>query len=286
MRDAANLATQDNYGIQIQMNDRPSTLGGPTTFFLRGLVMSYRTQMGAVNAVVRATSSIEVNSDILLMGPAIIYDLFTTGESLTSYHLFNGSDAEAVDPVIAANALVLVSGNDSDGSDAKNVSQIITDTGVTLAAGNVTLEALIKVSAITNVKVFFGLTDQKAALEIPIESASSSNTLTSNATDGVGFMFDTNMTADNWWLVGVNNDVDETGQNVGSAPTAATYYHLRIEFNTSGDAAFLIDGVQVGTTMTTACRTSVNLYPTIVASAISSASRTVTVDYLYFRQDV
>ena len=54
VKTAANSASQDNYGFRIELNDPPSSVGGPTTFFLRGLAMSYRTQMGAANAVVKA----------------------------------------------------------------------------------------------------------------------------------------------------------------------------------------------------------------------------------------
>lgn len=280
---AANESTQNNYGFRIEMNDGPSG-GGPTTFFFRGLSMSYRTQMGSVNSVVKSTTNIEVNSTILHLDPAEIYDRFITGSSLSAYHLFNGSDAEAVDPIIAANTLVAVSGNAGTGFAADG-SQLITDTGFTLSGGPVVLEARVKLSAITTVSFFFGLTDQKASLEVPIESAGSSNALTTNATDSVGFMFDTDMGTDNIWLVGVNNDVDETSQDSTIAFIADTYDTLRIEVASNGDAVFKLNGAVIGTTMTTACRTSVPLYPTLAVSARTTSSRTMTADYLYARQD-
>lgn len=285
LRDAANASTQDNWAIRIDLNDAPSSLGGPTRFYFRSLPMSFRSVMGAANSVIKATTNIEVNSDIIHAPPAELYDLFVNGGSLAHYELFNGSDAEAVDPVISGNALSAVTGNASSGDFADNGTQAIGDTGYTLSGGPVVIEAKVKVSAITNVALFFGLTDQKAALEIPIESAGSSDDITTNATDAVGFMFDTRMSTDNIWLVGVNNDVDETAQDAGSAFVADTYALLRIEVAANGDAAFYIDGTQVGTTMTTACRTSVPLYPTIAAAARSTTSRTATVDYLYLRQD-
>ncbi len=282
---AGQSSTQDNYGIKIELNDAETSLGGPTIFFMRGLVMSYRTQMGSVNSVIKAASSVAVNSEIIHVAPSDLYDRFVTGGSLASYHLFNGSDAEAVDPVISGNALVLVSGNDSTGTFVVNGSQAIADVGYTLSAGPLVVEAMVKISAITNVYAYFGITDQKVALEAPIESAGVSDTITTTATDAVGFMFDTRMTTDNIWLVGVNNNVDETPQNSLLAFLANTYDVLRIEIATNGDANFYINGAQVGSTMTTACRTSVPLYPTLAVSETALASRTETVDYLYVRQD-
>jgi hypothetical protein len=281
---AANAATQDNWGFRIEFNDAPSSVGGPSTVFFRALPMSFRSTLGAVNAVFSATSMLEINSPIVTVDAAELYDTFDTGASLTHYELFNGSDAQAADPVISSNTLVMVTGDAGTGFAADG-TQAIGDTGYTLAAGAKVLEARLKLSAITTVSMFFGWTDQKAALEIPIESAASADTITTNATDAIGFMFDTSMSTDNIWLTGVNNNSDETAQNSAIAPVADTYITLRIETNTSGDATFYINGVIAGSQMTTAAATGVTLYPTLAASARTTSSRTMTVDYLYLRQD-
>lgn len=282
---AAALSSQNNYGFRLELNDPPSTVGGPTTYYLRGLPMSFKTTMGAANAIIKATTSIEVNSDILRTDPAEIYDQYKTTGSLTPYALFHGSDAQALSPALSANTLQCVTGDTGTGFAADGSQAIYSQNWFILNVGTTIVEARLKVSAITNVSFFFGLTDQIAALEIPIMSAASTDTITTNATDGVGFMFDTSMATDNIWLVGVNNDVDETSQNTAVAPVADTYVTLRMSINSSGDATFYLNGSVVGTTMTTACRTGVALYPTFAAMARSTASRTLTVDYLYVRQD-
>ncbi|MGE4044462.1 MAG: hypothetical protein AB7F35_06390 [Acetobacteraceae bacterium] len=282
--DAAAIAlSQDNYGFRIELNDRPSAVGGPTTFFFAGKPMSYRTQMGGASQVIRAMSMIEVDSAITYVDPAELHDEFPTGGSLAHYELFHGSDAQAADPVISSGTLSMVTGDAGTGF-SDDGTQLIGDTGYTLAGGALTLECRLKVSAITTVAFFFGLTDQKAALEIPIMSAASADTITTNATDAIGFMFDTSMSTDNIWLVGVNNDVDETAQNSAVAPVADTFITLRIVTNTSGDATFFINGAQVGSAMTTAAATGVTLYPTIAAMARSTTGRTLTAEYLYLRQ--
>jgi hypothetical protein len=281
---AANESNQDHYAFRVELNDNTEGVGGPTTYLFRGLPMSFRSQLGALQ-VINATATIEVNSDILHVFPSDLYDRFITGGSLTHYELFSGSDTEAVDPVIAANALSLVSGDDSAGTFAVNGSQAIGDTGYTLSAGSLVVETRVKISAITNAYAYFGVTDQKVALEAPIESASSADTITTNATDAVGFFFDTRMDTDNIWLAGVNNDVDETHQDSTLAFVADTYRVLRIEIASNGDAVFYINGNVVGTTMTTSVATGVALYPTLAVSETALASRTMTVDYLYVRQD-
>lgn len=129
--------------------------------------------------------------------------------------------------------------------------------------GGVYVDARIKLGIITNIAFFFGFTDQGSALEMPIQSAASADTITTNATDGCGFMFDTSMTTKNWWLTGVANDVDATAQNVGSAPVADTYVYLRIELSTTGVATFYMDGTAVGTAMTGATTATIALTPVL-----------------------
>lgn len=147
--------------------------------------------------------------------------------------------------------------------------------------GGLAFQTRIKLSAITTCYVFVGFTDL-VTLEAPIESAASANTLTSNATDAVGFMFDTRMTDDKWWLVGVATDVDATHQNTGFAPVADDYETLRIEVSSTGVASFFRNGMQVGTSMSGAVAVGADLTPTIAVSKTSvAASMTAEVDYVH-----
>jgi hypothetical protein len=121
------------------------------------------------------------------------------------------------------------------------VSGIQLDRGLAWRAdqGDLVFETRIKLSAITNIAVFVGFTDQTAALEMPIQSAASADTFTTNATDAIGFMFDTSMATDDWWITGVANDVDATMQDTTFAPVANTYETLRIGVNASGSGDLL-----------------------------------------------
>lgn len=145
--------------------------------------------------------------------------------------------------------------------------------------GGLRFETRIKLSAITTCALFVGFTDL-GTFEAPIESAGSGNTITTNATDAVGIMFDTRMTADNFWGVGVKNDVDATAVNLGVAPVAATYITLAIEIGADERANFFINGALVGSTASAVTKT-VLLTPTIAAtSLLDTLSITLDADYV------
>lgn len=150
------------------------------------------------------------------------------------------------------------------------------------ANGNLVFEAKVEISAITNVHVYVGFTDQLSALEAPVTL--SGTTFTTNATDAVGFLFDTNATTDTIRCVGVANDVDATMQDTGLAFVAATFKTFRIEITVAGAAIFFIDGVQVGTLMTGAVTPTVALTPVVCGFAEAAASRTIDVDYILCQQ--
>jgi hypothetical protein len=146
--------------------------------------------------------------------------------------------------------------------------------------GDLIFQARVKMSRITNIAVFVGFTDQVSALEMPINSAASADTITTNATDGVGFMFDTAMATAKWWLTGVKNDVDATLQNSLAVPVADTYETLRIVIDVLGHAYFYRNGILVGTKLANACTPTIPLVPVVAAfNRTTTGAPTVTVDY-------
>jgi len=152
------------------------------------------------------------------------------------------------------------------------------------ANGGLRMEARIKIDAITLVAFFVGFTDL-GTFEAPIESAGSANTITTNASDAVGFFFDTRMTDDKLWIAGVKANTDATHANTGTAPVAATWIRLAIEVNADGDATFFINGSAVGK-VTDAVTTSTALTPTIAATSLDSGtSKLLDVDYIHVEMD-
>lgn len=184
----------------------------------------------------------------------------------------------------AANGTIVGKVGDTTASMAVSGVQLSRGLSYKANQGDLVFDARVKTGIITNIAIFIGFTDQVAALEMPINSAASVDTITTNATDAVGFMFDTAMATDTWWLVGVANDVDATKQDTTVAPVADTYETFRVELSTAGVATFYRNGTLVGTAMTAAVTATVALTPVIAAfnrTTANGATTIITADYIY-----
>jgi hypothetical protein len=206
------------------------------------------------------------------------------GDSLDArWNVVEGTDSATSDAAILAGGMggvLRFTTGDAGTGLAADMIQMTQALQWQASNGSLYVEAKIKLSAITVCYCFFGFTDL-VTLEAPIMSASSADTLTSNATDAVGFMFDTRMSTDNWWLVGVAGDTDATAQNTGYAPVADTYETFRIELSAAGVATFYRNGVQVGTAMTGAVTAGADLTPTFnISKTATAASMTADMDYI------
>lgn len=216
-----------------------------------------------------------------------LFDDFLGDLIADEWGALKGSDAEATAPAMLSstagtsiNGVVrIIGGDDAAATMAVNGAQLVSNYNWRANNGGLSMEVRVKLASITNLAFFVGFTDS-LSLEMPINSASSADTITTTATDAVGFMFDTAMSTDNWWLVGVANNVDATAQNAGVAPTGNTNYILRVDITAAGVATFYIDGVQVGTAMTGAITPTVSLTPTVAVFSRTTATKTIDVDYV------
>jgi len=59
------FAEDDDYNFRVQLNDKITSGGTPTTLYFRGKVMSKQKNVGNVSNVVRQTFAIGINSEIL-----------------------------------------------------------------------------------------------------------------------------------------------------------------------------------------------------------------------------
>lgn len=151
--------------------------------------------------------------------------------------------------------------------------------------GGLAIQGRLRLSRLTNAWAYIGFTD-KLTLEGPVVSAASGDTVTTNATDAVGFMFDSRNTTQNWFLVGVANNVDAIVQNSLVAPVASIYQTFRIEVDVNGQAVFFINGQQVGTAMVGAVTAATDLTPVIsVANTSGTVTFTMDVDYVHVTMD-
>jgi hypothetical protein len=240
-------------------------------------------------------------SQMILPAPgyvSFIDDFLGGGQALSTtiidgWRSRKGSDGACVDWTITEAVGGTIAGVIGNTTATMAVSGVQLDRGLDWKAnqGHVAVEARVKMSKIANIAVFFGFTDQVAALEMPINSAGGSHTITTNATDGCGFLFDTSDSGtDQWLLVGVANDTDATVQaNINTAtsagaaivPVADTYEVLRVQLATDGSATFYRNGTQVGTRMAGAVTATVALTPVIAAfNRTTSGAGTITADYV------
>jgi hypothetical protein len=219
----------------------------------------------------------------------VMFDDFLGDVIADQWGLLEGTDSGQTNAAILAGGIggvLQITTGDAGTGLAADMAQIVQALQWQASNGNLVMEARLKLSAITTCYVFIGFTDLAATLEAPIESAASANTLTSNASDAVGFMFDTRMTDDNWWLVGVKANTDATHQDTDLAPVADTYATFRVEVSATGEATFYYNGAQVGTAMANAITAATDLTPTINVSKTSvAASMTADVDYVYVSMD-
>jgi hypothetical protein len=200
------------------------------------------------------------------------------------WNYVEGTDTTTADgAIVAAKGGVLrLTGGDSTGGMAADGAVLNSELNWYASQDGLLMLARVKLASIASVSCFIGFTDTKA-LEAPIQcQAGSGDTVLTNATDAVGFMFDTSMTTDNWWLTGVANDVDATIQNIGVAPVADTYEWLGVMVNSSGSATFFRNGLQVGTSMSGAVTPSVALTPHISIWPRSAvAGKTMDIDRIH-----
>ena len=156
--------------------------------------------------------------------------------------------------------------------------------GLNHLASEGSIEVVFIVSNRTDVAdraLFIGLTDV-GTQETPIEI--SGTTITSNASNAVGFVYDTDATSDIWYIQGVAGDVDTpltaatwNGDST-LVPVAETQDEFRIIVNTDGDATFYINGEYVGT-VTNAVGTTALLTPIANIETRENGANTLWVDY-------
>ena len=245
----------------------------------------FRTGSGLVNGAVGG--QIDIHSAL----STTFFDDFSQSTQAFSTTPVNGwlsrkGTTNAVDWTTTEAVNGTVVGKVGDTTASMAVSGVQLSRGLNWKAnqGQLVFEARVQTGIITNIAIYIGFTDQVAALEMPIQSAASADTITTNCTDGCGFMFDTSMTTQKWFIVGVANDVDATLQNTTIAPVAATYQVFRIEVGTTGLATFYINGTQVGTQMTGALTATVALTPVIAAfnrTTANGATTIITADYIH-----
>jgi len=221
------------------------------------------------------------------------YELFddfdmqqTWVEAETPWIWNSGGDAGALDPTIVSEAygyVQLQTGTAVSAAIGDDGSQLVSHVPFQAQKGNLVFETRLHIdTAVTTVSVNAGLTDA-TGLEEPF-SIGGSDAVTSTASDGACFVYDTGADTDGWFGLAVKGDTDDKGcGTLAVKPTAGTDQVLRMEINsTGGTIKFFVDGALARTMTTgTGVTASTNLYPTVTANTEDGTQRTVDVDYVY-----
>jgi len=222
-------------------------------------------------------------------GPRTVswFDDFLGDVIADQYSVVEGTDSATSNAAILAGGIggvLRITSGDAGTGLAADLIEVVQALQWQASNGGLSAQTRIKLGRITDAYVFFGFTDV-VTLEAPIISAASADTFTSNASDAVGFMFDTRMATDNWWATGVAADVDATHVNTGIAPVADDYTTLRLDVDSAGKAKFYINGVQVAQ-LSGAVTAATDLTPVIALGNTSGTTAlTMDVDYLHFAMD-
>jgi hypothetical protein len=237
------------------------------------------------------TAWLVIRSGLTRNGGTFIVELYDDflGEEIqgTRWQSITGTEVTSLNAVVRADQLNgvvrLFSGSNATQTMAAGGVQMNSRLNWEADKGCLSFEARVSLNSIQNTCVFVGLTDQTSALEMPFTMAAG-DALTSNATDAVGVLYDTAADTDVWWMVGVAADVDATKQNSGSAPVLSTFETWRIDINTAGAALFYRNGTLVGSAMSGAVTTSVQLTPVVAIFTRTAANRAVDVDFIRVQQ--
>jgi hypothetical protein len=221
--------------------------------------------------------------DVPIFSTAQVWMEDFLGDTLaTEIVLLSGSDDVAVDPALSQGqyGLVVIVAGDSNANCAADCSEAALGLHWSADQGSLVFETKLHIDDITTVEMCVGMSDS-IGLEMP--ATFTTDTPAAVADDFVGFCFDTDATTDEWWFCGIDGTTVATGVAVtGVAPANGAFQVLRVEIDAAGEAARgYIDGTLVGTLTANAVTVTDLLSPIAVVQSLTTAARTLTVDYIY-----
>lgn len=164
-------------------------------------------------------------------------DTLSTDKWATS--LPGTSDTIAISEVAGGECLITTGTVDDD---SLMMATAIIWNGTTRAI----LEARILITDVSGTGLFVGFSDAKSEVNNSIAIHYPVDVLTTVASAAVGFVVDADHSTSSIMLASVDGDIDRTPVDTGTDWADGEVRNLRIEIDTSGNAAFYIDGSSVG----------------------------------------
>lgn len=214
-----------------------------------------------------------------------LFDDFIGDVIADQWSAAKGSDGQAIIATVVAGAssgAVRLTAGDTV-TVAESCSSLTHALNWKAANGGLVFETKVTpVSSVADVAYFIGFTDVLATSTLEEPVTLSTTTFTSNATDCVGFVYDTSATTDVFYCIGVDSDVD-TAAVATSAPVEDVAVTLRIELSAAGAASFYRNGALI-TTIAACVTPSVALTPIVEVMARTTTAKAIDVDYVYVSQ--
>jgi len=111
---------------------------------------------------------------------------------------------------------------------------------------NPEIETKLKIVDVSGTIIFYGLSDATLETTPAATIDADGGTLTAVATDAVGFVCDADLGTSSLYCASVNNGAAVQSVDTGIDWTDNQSKKLRVRLDTSGNAYFYVDGVQVG----------------------------------------
>jgi len=158
---------------------------------------------------------------------------------------------------------------------------------VQMDGGGFVFEARVRFTSATTVcSAFIGLTDQKAAAEMPFTIAGG-DAIAGVADDAVGFQWDTSGDTDVWFGAAIDGgggtvDTGSAATNVG--PTQNVYQTFRLEVSADGATinGYIDDTLKITMTGDIGVSPDVNLYPFICILSDDATPKLLEADWVYY----
>lgn len=198
--------------------------------------------LGLTGEVIHAFAPIYLKEDFL--GDRTQAELIAS----SPFNVAVGSSADPPSVIVTAaqkgGVARLTAANDS-GTFSADSAMLNMSLAFRADAGGIFVAGRLKSNtAITARTLGLGFTDVLSATGATEEPSSISVvTLTTNASDHAGFLFDTSATAQEWHAVAVDTDVDTAFTALGVAPVADTYQNFLLVIDVDGQGWWYINGV-------------------------------------------
>lgn len=217
--------------------------------------------------------------------PIFLKDDFLGDVLQDPWNICLGSDGACAGAIIAGQSgglLRLTSGANVGATPALDIAML--NAGLNFVTGvhyDLNLEVKIRMNtAVTGGTMGIGFTDVHSTTGSTEEPSSiATATLTTNATDGVGLLFDTGATSKKFHVWGVNDGTDSVFYDTNVAPVADVFNILRVQLTSGLQLKAWIDGVLVKT-QADAIKTAIPIGLYAYVNSTTNASVVCDIDYV------